>query len=87
MSRDRYLKIKSHFHLENNQRLEAGNKVLKIKKIYKQLSDNCIKFGLFYKNLSVDESMVPYCGEHSANIVYNKQTYSIWVKDIDSLWR
>ena len=41
----------------------------KIAPIYEMLNQNLIQFGIFNKFLSVDESMVPYFGQHSAKMV------------------
>ena len=40
----------------------------KIAPLYEMLNRNLIQFGIFNKLLSVDESMVPYFGRHSAKM-------------------
>ena len=41
----------------------------KIAPLYELLNRNLIQFGIFNKLLSLDESMVPYFGEHSAKML------------------
>jgi DNA excision repair protein ERCC-6 len=66
MSRDHFLKIKQHLHLANNQKLEQGNKVAKVSRLYGLLNESLLQVGIFHTNLSVDECMIPYFGRHSS---------------------
>ena len=65
MSRSRYLKIKENFHLADNQNLEPGFKIAKVKPIYDAFNQSLIRFGVLHNKLSIDESMIPYKGLHS----------------------
>ena len=37
----------------------------KVEPLYQILNEKFQRYGIFYKNLSIDESMVPYFGRHS----------------------
>ena len=65
MSRDRFRVIKLCLHIADNHNL-AQSKVAKVLPLLELLRTNCQQFGVFHKNLSIDESMVPYRGLHSA---------------------
>jgi len=49
----------------DNQNL-AFSKLARVIPVLEKLKTNCQQFGVFHKNLSIDESMVPYRGLHSA---------------------
>ena len=66
ISRNRYHEIKRYLHFADNQRLTEGDKMSKISPLYNMLNCNLVQFGIFLEVLSVDESMVPYFGRHSA---------------------
>ena len=68
MTRNRYHEIKKYFHFADNQNLTEGDKMSKIAPLYEMLNRNLIQFGIFNELLSVNESMVPYFGPHSAKI-------------------
>ena len=82
MSRNRFYAIKKYFHVEDNNNLEQGNKVAKVSSLYKALNSSLIKFGIFHSQLSIDESMVPYYGRHSAKMFIRGKPirfgYKIW---------
>jgi len=65
MSSKRFQAIKRYFHVADNRQLEQGNKVAKVKPLYDALNRNQTQFGVFHKNLSIDEGMVPYYGQQS----------------------
>ena len=68
MSRQRFRDLKSCFHLVNNQELPAGDKLAKVRPLYEALLKQLQQFGVFTHDLSIDESMVPYYGHHSAKM-------------------
>ena len=68
MSRDKYQRLKKYFHVADNANLEVGNKVAKVSQMYKFLNENLCRWGIFHDKLSIDESMVPYFGRHSAKM-------------------
>ena len=83
MSRNRYLEIKKYIHFADNQNLTKGDKMSKISPLYNMINDNLVRFGIFHKLLSVDESMVPYFGRHSAKQFIRAKPirygYKLWV--------
>ncbi|XP_066958864.1 piggyBac transposable element-derived protein 2-like [Macrobrachium rosenbergii] len=82
MSKNRFCEIKKFIHFADNQHLEQGNKMSKISPIYDMLNDRFVQFGVFHQLLSVDESMVPYYGRHSAQMFIRGKPirfgYKIW---------
>ena len=66
MSWNRITAIKQYLHFADNEHLEVGNKVTKVAPLYHSMNDQLVKRSVFHKLLSVDESMVPYFGKHSA---------------------
>jgi len=52
-------------HPHDSQNL-AFSKLAKILPLLEKLKTNCQQFGVFHKNLSMDESVVAYRGLHSA---------------------
>ena len=65
MARNRFLKVKEYLHITDNQNLEKGNKVAKVKPLYDAFNVSLKQFGILHDKLSIDESMVPYKGLHS----------------------
>ena len=45
--------------------------------VYEMLDQNLIHFGIFNKLLSVDKSMVPYFGRHSAKIFIRGNVFAL----------
>ena len=82
MSRNRYLEIKKYSHFADNLKLTAGNKMSKISPLYDMMNENLVQFGVFHKLLSIDESMEPYYGRHSAKMFIRGKPirfgYKIW---------
>ena len=68
LSRNTFQSIKSNIHFADNLNLPAGNKVAKVQLLYDSLNDQLVKCGVFHNLLSVDESMVPHYGRHSAKM-------------------
>ena len=82
MARDRFRVIKPYLHVAENHNL-AQSKVAKVLPLLELLRTNCQQFGVFHKNLSIDESMVPYRGLHSAKQYIKgkpvKSGYKLWM--------
>ena len=68
LSRNRYYKIKKYLHFADNQNLTEGDKMSKTVPFYEMLNRDLIQFGIFNKLLSVDESVLPCFGRHSAKM-------------------
>ena len=82
MSRGRFLELKRFLHLADNQNL-SSSKVAKVEPLYKMLNRNLVQFGICDSKLSIDESMVPYYGHHSAKMFIRGKPirfgYKIWM--------
>ena len=65
MSRNRFEEIKSSLHFADNDHLEHGDKLAKVRPLQNEVKTSLQQFGIFSKNLSIDEQMVPYFGRHS----------------------
>lgn len=65
MSRSRFRTLKRYLHISDNSNL-SQSKMAKVLPFYDRLKENCLQFGVFHKFLSIDESMIPYRGLHSA---------------------
>ncbi|XP_042228896.1 piggyBac transposable element-derived protein 3-like [Homarus americanus] len=82
MCRERFKSIKRYFHVADNNNLE-NLKVAKILPLLHMLRNNCQKHGIFHEFLSIDESMIPYRGHHSAKqFIRNKPVrfgYKMWM--------
>ena len=66
MSKNRLVSISSHLHLDDNNKLEAGDKDVKVSLLCIALNETLVKFGVFYSKLRVeDESLVPKFARHS----------------------
>ena len=68
MSRASCCHIKRHIYFADNHNLEQGNKIAKVAPVYTSVNATLAKFGVFHKDLSIDESMAPYFGRHSAKM-------------------
>ena len=82
MSRDRFRKIKRFIHFADNCDLNQNDKYAKIRPLYDHLNQRLQQFGVFEKDLSIDESMVPYYGMHSGRMFIKGKPvrfgYKIW---------
>ena len=82
MSRASFRNIKRHIHFADNHNLEQGNKIAKIAPVYTSVNATLAKFGVFHEDLSIDESMVPYFGRHSAKMFIRGKPirfgYKLW---------
>ncbi|XP_071750096.1 piggyBac transposable element-derived protein 3-like [Lepeophtheirus salmonis] len=82
MSRDRFRIIKKYLHISDNENL-AHSKVAKNFPLFDMLRNNCQQFGVFHEQLSIDESMAPYRGLHSAKqFIKSKPVwfgYKLWM--------
>ena len=57
--------VKKYIHFNDNAKVDSSDNVFKLRPIIRALNINFKKFGIFEKNISVDEQMVPYTGKHS----------------------
>ncbi|XP_045456089.1 piggyBac transposable element-derived protein 3-like [Melitaea cinxia] len=64
MSRNRFDKIKSFLHFNDNSRIDNTDKAFKIRPFIDKANESFRKFGIFESNLAVDEMIVKYFGHH-----------------------
>ena len=83
MSRKRFEDIIKLIHFANNNNLPAGDKLAKIRPLQDGVNASLQKFGMFAKDLPIDEQMVSYFVRHSAKMfICGKQIrfgYKNWV--------
>ena len=68
MSRKRFEDIKKLIHFADNNNLLAGNKLAKIRHEQDRDKASLHQFGVFAKDLAIDEPMVPLFGRYSAKM-------------------
>jgi len=82
MNRNKFQELKRFCHVADNSAL-TGTKVAKIQPLYDALNLSLLQFGVFDTKLSIDESMVPYYGHHSAKMFIRGKPirfgYKIWM--------
>ena len=66
MTRDRFDDIMRHIHLNDNNNLDVTDKFSKVCPLLAMLNERFLQYFLKQKNLSIDESMIPYYGRHWA---------------------
>ncbi|XP_022817936.1 piggyBac transposable element-derived protein 3-like [Spodoptera litura] len=64
MSRNRFDKIKSYLHFNDNSQIDNTDKAFKIRPLIDKANESFRKFGIFESNLAVDEMIVKYFGHH-----------------------
>lgn len=68
MSRNRYLKIKRYIHFNDNDLVQNNNnkndKGFKVRPLITMINESFQQFGIFVKDLSIDEMIVKYFGRH-----------------------
>ena len=68
MPRNKFTKIKSYFHVCDNNDLDPRDKWAKLRPLINAVNSKLIQLGVFSKHLSIDEQMVPYFGRHSCKM-------------------
>ena len=68
MSRKRFKDIKKLIHFADNNNLPAGDKLAKIRRLQDRVNASLQQFGVFAKDLAIDQQMVPYFGRHCAKM-------------------
>ncbi|GBP88386.1 PiggyBac transposable element-derived protein 3 [Eumeta japonica] len=64
MSRNRFDKIKSYLHFNDNSRIDNTDKAFKIRHFIDKANESFRKFGIFESKLAVDQMIVKYFGHH-----------------------
>lgn len=82
MGRDRFRIIKRYLYLADNGDL-AASKMAKISPLLEMFKRNSQQFRVFHDFFSIDESIIPYHGHHSAKqFIRNKPVifgYKMWM--------
>ena len=68
MSGKRFEDIKKLIHFSDNNNLPAGDELAKTRPLQDRVNASFLKFGVFAKDLAIDEQMVLYFGRHSAKM-------------------
>ena len=68
MSRKWFEDTKKFIHFADNNNLPAGDKLVKIRSLQDRVNALLQQFGVFAKDLTIDEQMVLYFGRHSAKM-------------------
>ncbi|XP_071052955.1 piggyBac transposable element-derived protein 3-like [Onthophagus taurus] len=84
MSRNRFEELLRYFHVADNANLTQGDKFAKVRPLWDLLNKRWLKYYPGDRNLSIDESMIPYYGKHGAKqhihgkpIRFGYKTFSI----------
>lgn len=64
MSRNRFEDLLQFFHAADNNNLDPNDKFAKVRPLWKLLNARWVKYYPGDKNLSIDESMIPFYGKH-----------------------
>ena len=63
-TRNRFLNVLQYLHLADNNNLNTGDKFCKVNPLLRMMNESCLENFVSEKNISIDESMVPYYGCH-----------------------
>ena len=66
MTRNRFEELMRFIHVADNDNLPAGDRMGKVRPLFSELNARFLHYFPCAKDLSIDESMVPYYGRHSA---------------------
>ena len=82
-TRNRFLDVLQYLHLADNNNLNPNDKFSKVNPLFKMINESCLQNFIPEKNVSIDESMVPYYGRHGCKqYIQNKPVkfgYKLWV--------
>ena len=82
-TRNRFLDVLQYLHLADNNNLNPSDKFSKVNPLFKMINESCLQNFIPEKNVSIDESMVPYYGRHGCKqYIQNKPVkfgYKLWV--------
>lgn len=83
MSRNEFEEILRYLHLADNGKLDASDKFSKVRHVVNHINKKCQENFVAEQVISIDETMVPYFGRHSAKqFIHNKPIrfgYKLWV--------
>lgn len=64
MRRNRFEEIFKYLHVADNQNLQIGDKMAKIRPMFDIMNEKFLIYAPIEKDISIDESMIPYYGRH-----------------------
>jgi hypothetical protein len=65
MTQRTFRNIKRNLHLNNNDHLDANDKLYKVRPYVEVLNNKFQQFRILHHHLSIDEQMIPYRGTHA----------------------
>ena len=66
MTRNRFEELMMCLHVADNENLAPDDRMAKVRPLFTMLNEKFLSAFPYHRHLSVDESMVPYFGRHSA---------------------
>ena len=82
-TRNSFLDVLQYLHLAENNNLNPSDKFSTVNPLFKMINESCLQNFIPEKNVSIDESMVPYYGRHGfKQYIQNKPAkfgYKLWV--------
>src|SRR6218665_1537616 len=66
MTRNRFEELMMCFHVADNEHLPVGDRMAKVRPLFTAMNERFVAAFPRHTHLSIDESMVPYYGRHSA---------------------
>ena len=82
-TRNRFLNVLQYLHLAYNNNLNPSDKFSNVNPLLRVMNKSCLENFIPEKNISIDESMVPYYGRHVCKqYIQNKPVkfgYKLWV--------
>lgn len=83
ISRNRFEEIFNSLHFTDNDTIDLTDKMAKLRPLLNILNENFLRYSTMEKDLSIDESMIPYFGRNSCKqFIANKPVrfgYKAWV--------
>ena len=78
--RNRFQEIKRYFHLADNDNLQQGNKLAKVRSYLNIMQRNFLRFEVFLEHLSIDEQIVPCLGHFSTKMYMRNKPVKFGMK-------
>ena len=82
-TRNRFLDVLQYLQLADNNNLNPSDKFSQVNPLLRMMNESCCENFIPEKNISIDESMVPYYGRHGCKqYIQNKPVkfgYKMWV--------
>ena len=79
---NRFLNLLQYLHLADNNNLNPSDKISKVNPLLRMMNESCLENFIHEKNISIDESIVPYYRRHGCKQYIQKKP----VKFGSKLW-